>query len=155
MSKLIQPKPFDRIDPNVINNPIQTLDPIVKTPSNSSSTITTEFFETHDTYFPTLLNETNLPQIIINLKPHMVQPLPKNIKLDLRNINVASVKGFPFFNDRDLNDDLIMLKILQNEFDNKDWSDLVLRDEIDDDKEEEEEMNEVNLDQIFENIYNL
>lgn len=147
--------------------------------SNSSND---EFYEASPVleealYFPSLLEESNYPTVTVKVEPHMTKPLV-NGPLDLLGIiNTSSTskpRVFPLATEIENKDELTLLRVMEYEMDDaiqknatgwfswffpKDtWRDLLINGGDSDEELEtstEFAQNEVYLDQIFTQIYNL
>lgn len=189
--------PFTRVDTNVYENSpnlIQYTHSIIRNNiedkreiSNSSND---EYYEASPVleeaiYFPSLLEETNLPTVTVRIEPHMDKPLvdcPLNF-LEIKSslAPITKPRLFPLGNEFENKDESILLKIMEYEMDDEvdkrsggwfswfsrqdPWKQLFIDNTNDDDAIDDIDndseitrvfaQDEVYLDQIFTEIYNL
>ncbi|KAI3404801.1 hypothetical protein KGF56_002431 [Candida oxycetoniae] len=147
-----------------------TLEPIYAQSLSSNE----EFYEASpvldedELYFPSLFEETNFPTVFFPTQPHMSKPLQDNAILNLQKIPImCSPRSFPLDSDPVKTNDVQALhNILSYEFKNTDpttsswwcrqdpWSQFIERDQEQSIQPANKRLKEeVNLDQIFINIY--
>ena len=146
--------------------------------SNSSND---EFYEASPVleealYFPSLLEESNYPTVTVKVEPHMTKPLV-NGPLDLLGIINTSLTSkprvFPLATEIENKDELTLLRVMEYEMDDAirrmlqvgflGFPQRYMRDLLINGGDSDEELetstefaqNEVYLDQIFTEIYNL
>ncbi|CAK9442397.1 uncharacterized protein LODBEIA_P61400 [Lodderomyces beijingensis] len=139
--------------------------------SEKSLTSNEEFYEAspvleedEEICYPSLLEETNYPTISVPTQPHMSKPLETHTTLNLRNIPIAhNPRSFPLDCDSVKGkDERALHKILAYEFEHLEpatswwfrrdpWSVFIERDDKPD--VPPSNLEEINLDQIFNHIY--